>query len=103
MSNDIDVVHDKIKKGLDEIATPSWQSEGISTTEYATELKNNLESIVKDGLKDKDLVKKTFSDALSFLTWVAVKKEIHTTKAMLQAQIVREKQNGRAKRSIKTK
>jgi len=104
--DNIDSVSKEILNTLDKAVKPSWEKEGLSTEDFALNLLDklqNLKGLMKSGQGDQRLVKSTLTDSLEFLSWVSVAKEIANAKTMIQTQLVRERDYGRSKRTIKAK
>lgn len=105
-NQDIEKLGGELLSSLDQAIQPSWIKKGKTNDEFANELKSKLESLkqmMKSGQGDKSLVKSTLTESVEFLSWLAMTKELQNAKTLIQAQLVREKQNGINKRSIKTK
>ena len=105
-NQDIESLGSNLLSSLDQAIQPSWVKKGKTNDEFANELRlklENLKEIMKSGQGDKSLVKSTLTESIEFLSWVAMTKELQNAKTLIQAQLVREKQNGINKRSIQTK
>jgi hypothetical protein len=90
-----------LKDKLDQVVEPTWEKRGISTEVFATDLKNNLDKLndlLKSGQGDTSIVKSTIKDTFEFISWALVTKEIHNTKSLIDAHVVREKLNGSSKK-----
>ena len=99
-------VAEELKSRLDVLVRPTWEARGISTEDFATDLKKNLDNlneVLKSGQGDTSNIISTVKDTFEFISWALVAKEVNNTKNIIDAHVVREKINGTIskKRTIK--
>jgi hypothetical protein len=84
---------DSVKKSLEDCIVPSWQARGLSTIEFAEQLKNNLTEVndmLKSGQGDTSIIKSTISDTFEFLAYSLITKEIQGAKSMIDTHLMKE-------------
>ena len=99
--DDIEVTQKRILSGLESASTPPWEVRGINSEQYMIELTENLKgtlAVLKGESKNLPSLKDTITQTAEFLTWAHMKKELHSTKALIAALSVKEQNDGRTKR-----
>ena len=98
---EVESTQKRIFSELERVAKPPWEVRGINSEQYMIELTENLKgtlAVLTGESKSLPSLKDTITQTAEFLTWAHMKKELHSTKALITALSVKEQNDGRAKR-----